>query len=216
MTLGIVTAGYLYYRNYERNYRTEVERHLTAIADLKTGEIVEWRRERLGNASVFYKNTAFSLLIERYFDHPNDQEAQKQLRTWLQRVQTAYQYDRLCLSDTGNAERMSVPKTRTPTASAISQRASEVLRSGKIAFEDFYHNEIDRRVYLDILVPVFDKDNSKVIGIIAMRVDPEKYLYPFINNRSWINETRLWIKRLYQKLKRTINCPHLTFTYLRN
>ncbi|MFH1029193.1 MAG: PAS domain S-box protein, partial [Pseudomonadota bacterium] len=181
MALGIVTAGHLYYRNYETQQRTAVERHLTVISELKTGEIVQWRKERLGAASSFYKNTSFSILVKRYFSNPNDKEVQKQLRTWLQRVQTAYQYDRLCLNDADNAERMSVPKTRTPTAFAISHLTSEVLQSGKIIFEDFYRHEVDGHVYLNMIVPVFDEANSRVIGILAMRIDPEKYLYPLIN-----------------------------------
>ncbi len=181
LTLGIVTAGHYYYRNIERHYRTEVERQLAAIAELKTGEIRQWRKERLSDASVFYKNAVFSLLAERYLNHPNDREAEKQLRAWMQRVRTAYQYDRLCLSDVGNRERISVPETRTPATTAHSRRASEVLRSGKIVFEDFYRGERDGKVYLNMLVPVFNKDNRNTIGILAMRIDPEKYLYPLIS-----------------------------------
>lgn len=51
LTAGIVAAGYFYYRNYERNYRSEVERQLSAIADLKVGELVQWRKERLSRAT---------------------------------------------------------------------------------------------------------------------------------------------------------------------
>ncbi|MCX5647751.1 MAG: hypothetical protein NTX40_06945, partial [Planctomycetota bacterium] len=36
LAAGIVTAGYFYYRNYEEQYRAEVERQLSAIAELKT------------------------------------------------------------------------------------------------------------------------------------------------------------------------------------
>ncbi len=192
MALGIVTAGHLYYRNHATHHRIDLERQLTEIAELKTGEIVQWRKERLGAASSFYNNTSFSILVKRYFNNPNDKEVQKQLRTWLQRVQTAYQYDRLCLNDADNAERMSVPKTRTPTAAAISHLTSEVLRSGRIVFEDFYRHEVDGRVYLNMIVPVFDEANNRVIGVLAMRIDPEKYLYPLINRwptLSWTAET---------------------------
>jgi hypothetical protein len=44
LAAGIVTSGYFYYRNYEQHYRVEVEGQLSAIADLKVGMLVQWRK----------------------------------------------------------------------------------------------------------------------------------------------------------------------------
>jgi len=52
LAAGIVATGTFYYRNYERHYRAEMERNLPAIADLKVGELVQWRKERLGGAPL--------------------------------------------------------------------------------------------------------------------------------------------------------------------
>ena len=56
IALIIIIAGYFYYKSYENQYLTGIKQQLTAIADLKEGELVQWRKERLGNANVFYKN----------------------------------------------------------------------------------------------------------------------------------------------------------------
>ena len=37
LATGIVAVGSLHYRNYERNYRTEAEHQLAAIAELQVG-----------------------------------------------------------------------------------------------------------------------------------------------------------------------------------
>ena len=50
LTAGIVTTAFLYYRNYEQHYRMEVESQLSAIAELKVGELADWRAERLADA----------------------------------------------------------------------------------------------------------------------------------------------------------------------
>jgi hypothetical protein len=56
------------------------------------------------------------------------------------------------------------------------------LRSGKVVFEDFYRNEQNQRIYLKVLVPILDEANdNQVIAVLALRIDPEKYLYPSIN-----------------------------------
>ena len=80
LATGIVTAGYLFYRGYARNFHGEVKRGLSSIAELKVGELVQWRKERLGDAGVLHENVTFSDLVRRYFEAPEDAEAQRQLR----------------------------------------------------------------------------------------------------------------------------------------
>jgi PAS domain S-box-containing protein len=182
LTSGIVAIGYFYYSHYERQHRMEIERQLSAIAELKIDEIVQWRKERLGDAAVFYGNVNFSGLVRRYFEIPNNTDGQKRLRTWMGQVREAYQYDRLCLHDTDIVERLSYPREIVTTDPIFLRCASEVLRTRQIAFQDFYRDEKNGRVYLTILVPILDDRNThRAVGILAMRIDPEQYLYPLIN-----------------------------------
>jgi diguanylate cyclase (GGDEF)-like protein/PAS domain S-box-containing protein len=184
LSAGIAAAGYLSYRNYANQYRVEVERQLSAIAGLKVGELAHWRKERIGNAAVFYGNKAFSSLVHQYFNNPNDHEVQRQLWTWLSKVQLLYSYERLLLFDARGALRMSVPDSTEPVASGISQRAAIVMRSEQINFQDFYRDELDQRIYLTIMIPILGKeDGSRALGALVLRIDPESYLYPYIS--SW-------------------------------
>lgn len=48
LAAGIIIAGYLYHSSHERQYRAEVDRQLSAIADLKVAELADRRYERLG------------------------------------------------------------------------------------------------------------------------------------------------------------------------
>ena len=56
LATGIVAAGTFYYRNHEKNYRAQVDRQLSAIADLKVDELVQWCKERLADGAVFFRN----------------------------------------------------------------------------------------------------------------------------------------------------------------
>ncbi len=43
-----------------------------------------------------------------------------------------------------------------------------------MTFQDFHRNEHDQRVYLDILVPVFDEpDARRPLGVFYLRINPE-------------------------------------------
>ena len=62
----LIDAGYFSYRNYEQRYRREMERQLSAIADLKVNVLTQWRAERLGDGDLFFNNHAFSTLLRRF------------------------------------------------------------------------------------------------------------------------------------------------------
>lgn len=190
LAMGIVATGYVYYWNYERVFRAEADQQLSAIAELKVGELVQWRKERLSDAAVFHNNPAFTQLVRRSLASPADADAQRQFRAWLGKYQTHFQYDRVFLLDAQGGVRMSVPGSPVPVAAVISARAVEVLRSGQPVFQDFYRHELNQRIYLALLVPVRDEaDGNRPLGVLVLRIDPATYLYPFIKRWPVPSET---------------------------
>jgi PAS domain S-box-containing protein len=183
MSAGIIAAGWFYYSNYKTQYKDEVGKQLTAIGKLKTGELEHWRKERLGDGKIFYKNTAFSVLVSKYFDDPNNTDAREQIKVWLSSAQTAYQYERIFLLDSKCYEKMIIPDDSDKTESFVLWQTSDILESGQVAFEDFYWNGQKKQIFLRILVPIFRQADNNMIGVVAMRIDPEEYLYPYI--KSW-------------------------------
>jgi PAS domain S-box-containing protein len=91
------------------------------------------------------------------------------------------QYDLVRLLDAQGVTRLSSPAGAPPISSVVAQHIPEILRSGQVTFQDFHRNEHDQRVYLDILIPILDEQNaSRPLGVFYLRINPEKYLYPFI------------------------------------
>jgi signal transduction histidine kinase len=181
LAAGIAAVGWFYYHGYEQLHRAEVDRQLLAIAELKTDELVDWRRERLGDAAVFFKNAAFSALVRRHFNKPDDAEAQRQLRSWLGQFQAGFSYGRVFLLDARGVSRMQVPDAPEPLAPHLPRNAAETLRCGKITFLDFHRDAPNSPVYLAILIPILDEqDGNRPLGVLALRIDPAVYLYPFI------------------------------------
>ena len=181
LAAGIVTAGCLYYGRQQERYRTEVEHKLAAIADLKVGEMSLWREERLGDAGVLHGNIAFSGLVRRWLDQPEDLDLQEELQTWISHIQEHCHYEKVALLDAQGGQRMSVPDTKEPICSAVREKVPEALRSGKVTFVDFHRNEHSQKIYLSLLVPLLDaQDGGRPLGVLVLRIDPNTYLYPFI------------------------------------
>ncbi|MFA6411630.1 MAG: PAS domain S-box protein [Syntrophales bacterium] len=190
LAAGVIAIGYLSYRGYERQYRTSVESQLSAVALLKVNELVSWRRERLADAAVFHGNKDFSELVRRYLTAPGDIEAQERLREWLKHLQTAYRYDMVMILDAGHTKKMVFPSVPERSRSYISPLTSELLKLGKVACEDFYWNEENQKIYLKILAPIrADEKGSRLLGVLVLRIDPEKYLYPLISRWPTPSET---------------------------
>jgi PAS domain S-box-containing protein len=190
LALGIIVGGTFYYRHYERHFRAEAERQLKAVAELKVGELMQYRKERLEDGAVFFNNAAFSGLVRRFLDHPEDAEAQQQIQEWIIKCTATDQYDLGCLFDAQGVVRLSVPAGRPPISALNSQRIPEVLQSGQVTLQDFNRNEHDQRIYLTLLVPILhdEPEHSQTLGVLALRINPETYLYPFI--RRWPTPSR--------------------------
>ena len=184
LAAGIVTGGYFAFRNYEHNYRTEIEHQLSAITDLKVDQLVQWRKERTGDGQIFYRNNVFSVLVKRYLQNANDHDAKARILEWVGQAQRAYGYDLMMLLDARFSTKLVFPENRELARLVIDQRNAEILLSGNMAFQDFYRNEQDHHVYLKILVPILEDHSPKrLIAVLALRIDPRQDLYPLI--RKW-------------------------------
>ena len=183
LAAGIITTGYLYYRNYEKHYRTQVEQQLSTIADLKVGEILQWRKERLGDAAILSSNPLLSALVRHFFENPGDATAQRQLQVWLGSYSHHFQSDHIRLLDSQGVTRMSLPAKLTPASATVLQHIPEVLRSRQQVMIDFYFCNDCQKIHLAVLVPLLDETvDKREIGIIVLYIDPQIYLYPLINH----------------------------------
>ena len=190
LAAAIVMIGMLVYRNLESRFRAEAESDLSAIVEQKAKDLANWRRGRLNDALFFLGNDVFSAMVRRYFENPDDRQAQNEIRTWLGHLRSARQYDRLMLLDDRFFKKMTIPSTEERNVSFVSAGSAMLLRESKVAFEDLYWDEENKKIYLKILVPVLDPGNgSGLSATLAMRIDPEDYLFPLIARWPTPNRT---------------------------
>jgi PAS domain S-box-containing protein len=186
---GLAAAGFLTYQNYERQFRAQVESQLEAIAALKADDLRDWRAERLADAGLFYRNENFSERVRNYLENPQDAEAQTRLLTWLEKVKASPDYDRVFLLDARGVERISLPADPEALPTDLVEQASASLASGQVVFLDFHRHSNDDAVHLSLLVPIFDAQDNQPLGVLVLRIDPNIYLYPFIQRWPVPSET---------------------------
>ncbi|MDP2038917.1 MAG: cache domain-containing protein, partial [Ignavibacteria bacterium] len=179
LIVSIITTGYSYFKSYEKQFRFGTEQQLSSIASLKVNQIVQWRKERLNNAEFLFKNREFSGLINRLLKNQNDIDIKKRIQEWIDIVHSTYQYESISLHDLQGRELVTSPIRKIHSHIFFSKLLSEIRKSGEIVFKDFYRDENDLRIYLAIFIPIqFD---NNLVGILDLRLDPQQYLYPLIN-----------------------------------
>jgi PAS domain S-box-containing protein len=184
LSAGILSAGYLYSRHQQHQFHSRIEAELSVIADLKSDQLQQWRRERLGDASMFYKNHAFSEIVRRLLQNPNDTEARQHLRIWLEKIQYLPQYSRISLSDAGGAEQLVVPAGAGKNSAAVQRDVAGAMASRRITFNDFHRAGANLPPHLEVVVPILaGPDWDSILGVLTLGIDPGRDLYPLL--QSW-------------------------------
>ena len=182
LAVGIFSSSYISYRNFEKQYRIHAESQLSAIAELKEKNLVNWRTERLADADMLQQNPAFAALAQAYLKDPQDGAAQSQIQAWLAIYKLYYEYERVNLLDTQGRTLLSSPPEAQPLSLDVVKRIPEVLQSKQSIMVDFLRRESDQQIRMYLLIPILDSQpGSRVIGLVSIGIDPQKYLYPFIN-----------------------------------
>ena len=190
MIVGIITAGYINYNNFREITRTEMGRELLTIADLKVSEIKQWRNERIGDGNLFYENRAFNNLVENFFNNPGDTGYSRQISSWLNKVQSSYNYDQLMLIDSAGIKHFSIPEKTYISCNDWALYIEEARRTRDIIFTDFHSENPGKPVHLSLIVPLgTDSRNGRITGYIILVINPENYLYPLIQRWPTLSET---------------------------
>lgn len=181
-TVGLVTTGYFYFLFHMTHHLNGAKDQLTSITNMKIRNLDQWKRERYGNASVFYFNANFSHRVASFLTGKNDPATVFRLTNWLTKLQQAYQYKNVRLLDAGGMELISAVPGESFSPETLPGEVRKTIETGQINYVDL-RLEHEKPV-MHFMVPVFhEKNNDRVIAILDFCIDPEVHLYPII--RQW-------------------------------
>lgn len=178
----IIILGYSIYQNQKTYINNVASQQLTAIAELKVWEINNWRNERIGNASVIYKDNVFTSNVTQYFNNPSSLEAKNNILSLLSATQKSYQYKNILLLDKKKKVRLALNKYDADFGKVHSDLINDAVGENNIVFSDFYEDNKASSVYLSMAIPIviFQKGNTMHIGTVMIILDPNIRLYPTV------------------------------------
>jgi PAS domain S-box-containing protein len=185
LALCIVSAGYLYYDSQKQHREKEVKDELSAIADLKVNQIVNWRNERIADAAGIFTNNFIASRIQLFLKSSEAPELKQELLEWMRLLQETAGYRSILLVDTTGIVRLTTDRGESTTGSHAKNLIEEAIRSKKAILSDFHKVKAVEYPHLDLIAPIILRRGSAAVpvGAILMRIDPHQFLYPL--TQSW-------------------------------
>jgi signal transduction histidine kinase len=153
---------------------------LLAIADLKVGQIANWRKESLADAATIRGNFLLVPEIRRFLHNPKGTKWREVILTWMESFKDTYQYDDILLLDREGTLLLSVANKGVVIGPDVKKLASEARETRKTVFSDLYRSKVADRINLSIIVPILSEHKNDTLGVVLLRIDPYLFLYPLI------------------------------------
>jgi len=185
-TLLISAASYALFHNLKEIEKTNTQKNLTSIGQLKAGRIQTYLANHKSNA-VALSNFFSTPLAQRWLTGtPSD--IPPTLRHPLEAAVTAYQYSGALLLD-GKARVRFGSGRHEGLSETGKSLALRVLHEHALVISPIYFGDpsVPEKPLLDIFVPIMNPDSSAVMGVLLLR-DDMHFLYPLI--QSWPLESQ--------------------------
>ena len=181
----IIILGYRYYQIQKEHIRQQKCDELTAIAELKLGQVVQWREECSSTANRIFRTVVLARQVESFFNMPGAVKQRQELLTWMESFQSRGFYSDIFLVDTQGNVRLSVATQSSTPGFYAQDLIRESLNYRRVIFLNLHASEAKPHARIDLVIPLLagDRKDSVAIGAFLVRIDPSKILFPLI--QSW-------------------------------
>ncbi|MBM3174368.1 MAG: PAS domain S-box protein [Chloroflexi bacterium] len=191
VTMVILVGGYLFYYFHGQQMRQRIEDTLSAMAQLKVGQIVDWRAARLVDANTLVGSPSFIDTVAKYIASPTDMEIRDKVLADLGIVAQSYPYQDILLVDMNGKVLLSVSDSVHRLSDVTVEQLAVAINERKAVITDFHYPPDSDSAHLDIVAPLFPwrADSPQAIGVVVLCIEPSQYLYPLLQFSPFPSET---------------------------
>ena len=183
-TAAVLTAVILVYSSGQkerilRDATTEME----AVARLKADQVAKWRSEKLNDARLIHENVTLVEHIDAMFIKEKPQWEKARLEQFLQTLIENYDFGGVVLVDAGGNPGLAVPASESAAGDFLRQNITASISNPVIFMSEFHTAAVVKYLHLDMLIPMRmpHEGDTVMAGVLVIRVDPEKELFPMLS-----------------------------------
>jgi PAS domain S-box-containing protein len=157
---------------------------------MKIRQVTQWRQERIGDGTFISQNVSLIRQFSGYLRNKNDSKLRSDMLGDLKALTDNYDYKNALLLDRKLNVCLFYPNRDTVIGNYLKPRMPDIINKGKVVLTDLHHTGKVSFVHLDLVVPFRDmgKTDTSVIGVLILRIDPNKVLFPLI--QTWPVKSR--------------------------
>ncbi len=180
----IAAAGYIFVQQQKQLAIQEARLDLATIVNLKVSQIVEWRKERLKEATSIHANPMISHRIQEYLDGREIAESLHEIKGWMTTLQNTTGYSNVILfRPNGSVLASSSPITK-PLA-GDREIITAAVQSKEVVLSDLHIHTDAGEFDINLIIPILaaNDSGSDCIAVISIDINPLIHLYPLL--RTW-------------------------------
>ncbi len=178
----LLAGGALSYVKGIEAIRQDQFRTLAAIGILKSGQIQQWRKDRLADARRLARGPLVTRAIAEFLRDPGRQDRRTDLRQRLQPERMVDVYDSVLLLAPDGHVLLTTEDSPTPVDPATQRACAAALASREAVLSDFFRASPDGVVRIDAVAAVRN-DEGQPVAVVVLRSTADAYLYPLL--QSW-------------------------------
>lgn len=180
----ITAAGYSFVQQQKHIVIEEARLDLATIVDLKVSQLIEWRKERLLEATAINTNTMVARRIKSYLSDREKTGALEEIQEWMAGLQNTTGYNNLILF-TPRGEVLSSALPIIKPLAGDREIINSAAQRNEVILSDLHIHKDSGDFDINLAIPIIDPDGdrNKCIAIIAIDINPITKLYPLF--RTW-------------------------------
>jgi PAS domain S-box-containing protein len=182
IALAMLAGGAWSYVKWTEVIRQEQFRALAAIGKLKSGQIQQWRNERLADARRLARGPLVTRAIAEFLRDPDREDRRTDLRQRLQPERMVDVYDGVLLLAPDGHILFTTENPPKPVDPATLRACAAALVGREAVLSDFFRAAPDGIVRIDAVAAVRD-DEGRPVAVVVLRSAADAYLYPLL--KSW-------------------------------
>lgn len=185
----ITVLIFLYYSSQKSTIKQEANENLIAISDLKSNYIKTWLYERKSDVEFIVNN---SFIVNAIYDYNNNlnRKTKEEILEILKPIsEKSGSTVRIVNSDLENL--ITFPETTRDLGGYRKKEIKDIIisRISKTYITDFRYFENSDSLHIDIISPIFLKNDSKPFAVIILEIIPYDFLFNYINEWPTKSET---------------------------
>ncbi len=194
LCIALIMLAFYVYNSQRDKYRRESAQVLMGISRLKANQISQWLFERKSDSYAICKNRNVTDLIKNVVKGKPGSKASTE---WLMTVADLYGFkDIYIISKYLKIFDVNGKQVKLTFENEITEKVNSSFNTKQW---DIFYSKSAQSKLLDLsgIVPVLDTDNSTVVGVLLLQIDPDVFLYPYLSR--WPTENQFGDNMLEDK-----------------